>query len=297
MNTFDVIIIGGGIAGVSLAFHLAERGIKPVVLERSFVAAQATGHASGLVRMHYDLEGEARLAWASFAYFQNWRERVGGECGFTRTGFLNIVAPAQNERVRTNVAMHQSIGIPSLLVTADDVKRLAPSFVIDDFEFAAYEPESGYADPSATAGALMTAARARGAHLVQGCRVTAVHTAGGYVRGVATDQGDFAAPVVVNAAGAWAGEVGAMAGVDVPLTTWTHEVFYLRRPAAVLPHPTVIDDALSMYFRPETGGLTLIALGRRESLRRGARQRPRQRGPSGDVARGRAALSSRAWHG
>ena len=66
--------------------------------------------------------------------------------------------------------------------------------------------------------------------------------------------GDFAAPVVVNAAGAWAGEVGAMAGVDLPLTTWTHEVFYLRRPASIRPHPTVIDDALAMYFRPRPAG-------------------------------------------
>lgn len=259
-TTYDAVIVGGGIAGVSIAFHLAERGLKPIVLERSFVAAHATGHASGLVRMHYDLEGEARLAWASFTYFQNWHERVGGECGFTRTGFLDIVAPAQNDRVRANVAMHQSIGIPSLLVTAGDVKRLAPDFVTDDFELAAYEPESGYADPSATAGSLMTAARAKGAQLVQGCRVTGVHTAGGRVTGVATDQGDYHAPIVVNAAGAWAGEISALAGVDLPLTTWTHEVFYLRRPPQIRSHPTVIDDALSMYYRPETGGLTLIAL-------------------------------------
>jgi sarcosine oxidase subunit beta len=260
MSTHDAIIVGGGIAGVSLAFHLAERGLRPVVLERSFVAAHATGHASGLVRMHYDLEGEARLAWASFAYFRDWRDRVGGECGFTRTGFLDIVPPHQNERVKSNVALHQRIGIPSLLVTADDVKRLAPDFAVDDFEFAAYEPESGYADPSATAGSLMTAARAHGAHLVQGCRVTATHTVAGRVAGVATDQGDFHAPVVVDAAGSWAKEIAAMAGVDLPLTTWTHEVFYLRRPPSIRPHPTVIDDALAMYFRPETGGLTLIAL-------------------------------------
>ncbi|MBK8045761.1 MAG: FAD-binding oxidoreductase [Anaerolineales bacterium] len=260
MKTFDAIIIGGGIAGVSLAFHLAQRGLKPVVLERSFVAAHATGHASGLVRMHYDLEGEARLAWVSFEYFRNWQTRVGGECGFTRTGFLDIVAPAQNDRVRANVALHQQIGIPSLLVTADDVRRLAPSFVTDDFELAAYEPESGYADPSATAGSLMTAARAQGAALVQGCRVLDIATDGDRVLGVETDQEAYSAPIVVNAAGSWAREVGLMVGVDLPLTTWTHEVFYIRRPPIVPTHPTVIDDSLSMYFRPETGGLTLIAL-------------------------------------
>jgi sarcosine oxidase subunit beta len=120
--------------------------------------------------MHYDLETESRLAGASFDYFCNWRERVGGECGFTRTGFLQIVAPDQNEQLRANVTMHQRIGIPSLLVTADDVKQLAPNFVTDDFELAAYEPESGYADPSSTAVSLMTAARERGARLMQDCQ-------------------------------------------------------------------------------------------------------------------------------
>ncbi len=259
-DTFDAIIIGGGIVGVSAAFHLSRRGCRVLVLERRFVAAEATGRSSGLVRMHYDLEAESRLAWASFDFFRNWRERVGGECGFTRTGFLQIVGPACNDQLRANVAMHQRIGIPSLLVTADDVKRLAPDFATDDFELAAYEPESGYADPSSTATSLMTAARERGARLIQDCRVSQIKLAGGRVTGVETDRGDFAAPVVLNAAGAWAAEIGRMAGVELPIDTWWHEVALIRRPPALQPHPTVIDDSLSLYFRPETGDLTLVAL-------------------------------------
>ena len=259
-GTYDVIIIGGGIAGVSTAFHLSQRGCRVVVLERKFVAAEATGRSSGVVRMHYDLEAESRLAWASFHYFRNWQERVGGECGFTRTGFLNIVSPDHNEQLRANVAMHQRIGIPSLLVTADDVKRLAPDFVTDDFELAAYEPESGYADPGSTAAALMAAARERGAQLVQDCRVSQIKTSGGRVMGVETNRGEFVAPQVLNTAGAWAAEVGRLAGVELPIDTWWHEVAFIRRPPALQLHPTVIDLSLAMYFRPETGGLTLVAL-------------------------------------
>ena len=260
VDTFDAIIIGGGIAGVSTAFHLSRRGCRVAVLERKFVAAGATGRSSGLVRMHYDLEAESRLAWASFQYFRNWREQVGGECGFTRTGFLNIVSPDHNELLRANVALHQRIGIPSLLVTADDVRRLAPDFVTDDFELAAYEPESGYADPGSTAAALMAAARERGAQLVQDCRVSQIKTSGGRVMGVETNRGEFAAPVILNAAGAWAAEVGRLVGVELPIDTWWHEVAFVRRPPALQPHPTVIDLSLAMYFRPETGGLTLVAL-------------------------------------
>ena len=91
-NTADVIIIGAGVHGASLAFHLAQRGAQVIVLEKRFVAAGATGRSSGLVRMHYDTEVDSRLAWESFKYFRNWKELVGGECGFTRTGFIQIVA-------------------------------------------------------------------------------------------------------------------------------------------------------------------------------------------------------------
>src|SRR3970040_1025495 len=112
--------------------------------------------------MHYDLEPESALAWSSYQVFRNWSEIVGGECGFTRTGFLQLVAPDHAPRLRANVAMHQRLGIPSLVVTADDVRRLAPLFYTDDFDVAAYEPESGYADPTGSAAAPMTAGTPRG---------------------------------------------------------------------------------------------------------------------------------------
>lgn len=260
-QTADVIIIGGGVHGISLAFHLTKRNLKPIILEKDVIAAGATGRSSGLVRMHYDLEPESQLAWLSFQYFRNWGDMVGGDCGFHRTGFLQIVGPQVSERLRANVAMHQRIGIPSLLVTPDDVKRLAHSFVTDDFEIAAYEPESGYADPTSTTSALLEAARSRGATLVQDCRVTAIQVRSGKVSGVETTKGAFSAPSVVNAAGAWAGEVSTMAGLDLPIDTWRHDTMFIRRPSeAGISHPTVIDDSNSMYFRPETGGLTLVGL-------------------------------------
>lgn len=260
-ETADVVVIGAGIHGASLAFQLAQRGLKPLVVERRTAASGATGRSSGLVRMHYDLEPESALAWASYRYFRNWAELVGGECGFTRTGFLQIVAPKDNQRLRENVAMHQRLGIPSLIVTADDVRRLAPAFRTDDFELAAFEPESGYADPSGTAAAFLTAARGRGARLVQETEVEAISTSSGKVTGVKTSRGEFSAPIVVNAAGAWAAHVGRLAGLELPITTWRHDTAYLRRPPDLGPtHPTVIDFIHLMYFRPETGSLTLVGL-------------------------------------
>ena len=268
-NTADVIIIGGGIHGASTAFHLSERGLNSLVIEKNTLASAATGRSSGLVRMHYDLEPESRLAWESFQYFRNWEEMLGFDsssspsagCGFTRTGFIQIVTPGYEEQLIANVAMHQGIGIPSLLVNADDIRRLAPFFSVDDVDLAAYEPESGYADPGATTTSLMDAARRRGARLLQGCTVTAILVKSGKVGGVSTSQGDFFAPIVINASGPWAAGVARMAGVDLPIDTWRHDTMFINRPKALGPsHPTVIDNANAMYFRPETGGLTLVGL-------------------------------------
>jgi sarcosine oxidase subunit beta len=259
-QTFDAIIIGAGVVGNSIAFHLAERGLKPLIVERKSVASGATGRSSGLIRMHYDLEIESRFAWVSFQYFINWRERVGGECGFIRTGFLEIEPRHHLEQLRGNVAMHQRMGINTSVISADDVKKLVPSFNTDNFDFAAYEPDSGYADPSLTTNSFLNAAKGRGATLLQDCSVTGIQTSGGRVSGVQTTKGDFAAPIIVNAAGVWAARIAKMAGVEVPLSVWTHDVAFLHRPPAVGFHPALIDGSLNMYLRPEGNALTLAAL-------------------------------------
>jgi sarcosine oxidase subunit beta len=259
-QNFDAIVIGAGVIGTSIAFHLTERGLKPVILERKHVGFGATGSSSGLVRMHYDLEVESRLAWASFQYFHNWGERVGGECGFRRTGFLHIEPADHVTQLRSNVEMHKRIGISTELITGADVKRLSPSFFTDDIEFAAYEPESGYADPMLTTNSFLTAAKERGAIYMQDCAVIGVQITGDKVTSVQTTRGDFSAPIIINAAGAWAGKVSDQFGIPIPLDTWTHDVAHIRRPSQIGEHPTVIDSTLSMYFRPDSGNLTLVAL-------------------------------------
>lgn len=259
-NTADVLIIGCGVQGAALAFHLACRGAQVLVIEKRFAGAGATGRSSGLIRMHYDTEVDARLAWESFPYFRDSRELIGGDCVFTRTGFVQITCREQAERLWANTAMQQRMGIPTRLVTAGDVQRLAPGLVTDDFDVAAYEPESGYAMPSDTTNALVNAARERGARLIQDCTVTAIRVTGGRVTGVTTTQGAFSAPVVVNAAGPWAREVNRMVGLDLPCDTWRHDTLFVIRPAELrAPHPTVIDLPNDLYLRPE-GGLTLAGL-------------------------------------
>jgi sarcosine oxidase subunit beta len=260
VETADAIIIGAGVQGASLAFHLAERGMQPLVLERATIAAGATGRSSGLVRMHYDVEAEAWLAWRSYAYFSDWEHRVGGECGFTEVGFLQIVPPAEVEALRANTAMQQAIGIQTELVGADEVRRLLPGIEIEDDQVAAFEPLSGYADPTQTTGCLLAAAIAREARLIQGCTVTGIRTDAGQVVGVDTTRGPFDAPIVVNAAGAWAARIGAMVGLDLPIDVWRHDVAYVRRPPEVPRHVAFIDFENAFYCRPEGESLSLVAL-------------------------------------
>ncbi len=260
-ETADVVVIGAGVQGASLAFHLARRGARVTVVERSAVAAGATGRSSGFVRMHYDLEAESRLAWASLPYFREWAERVGdGSCDFVRTGFVQLVPPEMADRLRANVAMHRRIGIETSVVGPDDVARLIPDVVTDDIVAAAYEPQSGYADPTATASGFLAAARRRGARYLAGTRARVV-VEGDRVAGADTDRGRIAAPVVVDAAGAWAAEVAATVGVEVPVESWRHDTAFFGLPAG-RDHrfPIVIDQATEVYFRPEGRDLMLVGL-------------------------------------
>ena len=266
-QTYDAIIIGAGVMGASIAFHLAERGIKPAILERNVSASGATGHSSGLVRMHYDLAAESELTFKSYKlYFNNWKERVGGDCGFRPTGFLQIAKREHEDKLRGNVANQQKIGINTSVISVDEVRKLFPDLVAEHFDYAAYEPDSGYADATLTTNGFLESAKRNGATLLQNCEVTGIRTAGGKVIGVSTTKGDFDAPLVINAAGPWAKRVGNLAGIAIPLETWTHDVAFLHRPPSLGRIPACIDDVINCYYRPE-GGALILAAGEDESLR------------------------------
>jgi len=266
-QTYDAIVIGAGVMGASIAFHLAERGLKTAILERKVTASGATGHSSGLIRMHYDLAAESELTFKSYQlYFNNWKDRVGGECGFQKTGFLQIARREHEDKLRGNVINQQKIGINTSVISADEVKKLFPDLTTEHFDFAAYEPDSGYADATLTTNSFIEGAKRNGGILIQNCEVTAIRTTGGKAIGVNTTKGNFDAPVIVNASGAWAKHVASLAGLEVPLETWTHDVAFLHRPPSLGPIPAVIDDVINCYFRPE-GNALILAAGEDESMR------------------------------
>lgn len=124
-RTADVVVVGAGVMGASVAFHLARAGVRRVlVLEKTGIAAGATGKSAGFIRMHYTNEPEARMAIASFPIFQRWADAVGGDCGFTRTGFVMTVQPGDADALRANVAMLQRLGAKTEVLTAADLKAV-----------------------------------------------------------------------------------------------------------------------------------------------------------------------------
>jgi sarcosine oxidase subunit beta len=259
-RTAHAVIIGGGVIGTSVAYHLARLGAGHVVLlERTQLAAGATGLSSGLVRMHYDNPLEAEIAFKSFETFRHFDEIIGGDSGFTRTGFVRTVRPHDEEALRANVEMLQALGVNTQVLTGAELGAIAPYFATDDTPLVAYEAESGYADPHLTTMGFVEAARRHGARIFQGVEATGIQVDGGRVTGVQTSQGAISAPVVVNAAGPWGGLVAALAGVSLDLTVILHQVAFVEVPDELpWPHLTVIDGPHDTYLRPEGGRLTLI---------------------------------------
>ena len=187
-GTAEAIIIGAGVMGASLAFHLTRAGMKSVtVLDKTGLCGGMTAKSGALVRMHYTNEPEARMAFAALRYFQHWQDMVGGACGFTQAGFIMTVTPDNADRLRHNVQMLQRVGVKTSVLTAQELRELQPFTQVDDLTVAAYEPESGYADPRATATAFMQQAQRQGATLLEGVAVTAIRTRGGRVVGVRHD--------------------------------------------------------------------------------------------------------------
>ena len=230
-----------------------------LLLERKQLASGSTGPSSGLVRMHYDNPLEAEIALKSFETFRHFDDIVGGDCGFRPTGFLRTVKPHNLDKLKANVALLQALGVNTWLVTRDEIADMVPDLYTNDIPLAAYEPDSGYADPHLTTMGFADAARRHGAQILQGVPVTDIHVNGSRVTGVQTPQGKVAAPVVVNAAGPWGALVAALAGVSLNLTVMHHQVAIVETPSEVSwPHLTVIDRLHRTYSRPETGRLTLI---------------------------------------
>ena len=257
-RTADVVIIGGGVTGVSIAFHLAGAGLRRVVvLERRFLASGGTGRSVGIVRQLYPTPETSAMVRRSLTVFQNFSEAVGGDAGYVASGVLIGVSPAMRPKLETNLAMQRTLGIRAEILEPADLPRIEPAIDAAGLGGVLWEPESGYGDPTAVTLAYADAARRRGVTIEQGVAVTGIRVEDGRVRGVETTTGAIDAPIVVNAAGLWSPEVARLAGVTLPIIIGRHPVFVVEREATMPAHRVYLDLAGGSYVRPETGHLTL----------------------------------------
>jgi len=259
-NTADIVVVGAGVMGASIAFHLARRKAgKIVILDKDHVGRGGSGRSSALIRMHYSYPPEVQLALISLHVFQNWREIVGEPGDFRKTGFVRIVHPNETERLKQNVEMQRGLGVNVELITRQQVKELEPDWNVEEIDLAAYEPDSGYGDGAGVANDFLSRARELGAVYLPRTQAISFRVANGKVSGFATEQGEISAPIVIAAAGPWTRPLFQTAGYDLPIESEFHQVAVLKNaPGMKGGGCACIDSVTATYFRSDAQDKFLV---------------------------------------
>jgi sarcosine oxidase subunit beta len=253
------VIIGGGVMGASAAYHLAQRGVKDVVLleKEEFFGQGATGRCAGGVRYQFATEVNIRLSLASLPMLERFREEMGQEVDYRQCGYLFLL---NNEKdiaaFEHNVALQNKLGVDTQWLSGDEVRARLPLMRLDDVLKGTFNAKDGLCDPNGVVMGYINAATKLGATCMGGVEVSGVQITGGKATGVETNLGSISAPLVLNAAGPWAALVGAMAGVEIPITPIRRQMLTTTAlPEIPADFPFVIDFAQSLYFHREGDGL------------------------------------------
>ena len=268
-----VVIIGGGAIGASTAFHLATGGVEDVVLlERETLASGSTSRSAGGARLQFADELNVRLSLRSLEEFERWDALIGEHVefvpaiAFRQVGYLFLLdTPELVETFRAALAVQHACGVPSSELTPAEIGALVPQIELGGLLAGTFCPRDGHMSPEAVVQGYAAAAVARGATVLQGCPALAIEHAGGRITGVRTPRGTVATDTVVCAAGAWSREIGAMAGVDIPVHGEARHMWFSPESGGLRDDlPLTIDFSTSFYFHREGPGL--VFGGREESL-------------------------------
>lgn len=254
------VIIGGGIIGLSTAYHLAHEGWSEiVVLEANKLTSGSTWHAAGLVGQLRNSANITRLLGHSVELYKRLEEETGQATGWRQTGGLRLACNQDRfTELKRQATVAHSFGLEMDILTPAEALDLWPAMQIDDVVGAAWLPSDGQTNPSDTAMALATGARRAGVTIIEDCPVTGIRVEKGRATGVMTQEGEITCEAVVNCAGQWARELGAMAGVSVPLASMEHQ-YLITEAIPGLPKdlPTMRDPDRRTYYKEEVGGLVM----------------------------------------
>jgi len=260
-------VVGGGVMGTSAAYHLARRGCSDIVLvERETLGSGSTGRAAGGIRAQFSDELNVRVALECIRRFERFADEPGSEIDFKQWGYIFLLSDEADARAfRGSVALQQSLGVPSEVLTPEAAADVVPGIVTEDLVAATYCPLDGYATPEAVVQGYAQAAARAGVRIVQGCAARAIDVGAGRVTGVRTERGRVATGAVVCAAGVWSRELAATAGVALPVDPERRFVF-VTEPGDPLRRelPLTIDFATGFYFHRE--GDSILFGGREQSL-------------------------------
>lgn len=262
MLTADVVIIGGGIVGSSIAYNLADAGCtNVVVLERETSQGKgSTGKSMGGVRAQFSTAVNIRMSLYSIRFFQSFDERMGHPSGYRPQGYLFVASHQRHmDYLRTNYQLQVSLGLQSVqLLDAADVVRMVPQLRSEDIIGGSFCSTDGFVDPHSVMTGFMLRAIDRGVRLERSTEVTGLELSPRGISGVKTNRGVIASPTVVNAAGAWAAHIAKFAGIDLPVEP-LRRMLVPTEPFDKISHtaPMVVDMATGFHFRPEGLGLLL----------------------------------------
>jgi sarcosine oxidase, subunit beta len=262
-ETADVVIVGAGIIGGSVAFHLLERDptLRVVVLEKEGEPGTgATSKATGGVRFQFSTEANVRLTQLSYRYFTHAEEILGSPVDFTRHGYLFVTTdPATLEQCRGNVALQRGLGVASELLTPAQIQTHLASLVTRDLLGGTFCADDGSADPYSMLQAFLARGRGRGLRLLTEHPVTGLVRSGERVSGVRTPRGEWSAPIVVDCAGPHADQIGAMAGVAIPSRPYRRQVM-VTEPLPILPpvFPLIVDLDTGFYVHRQGQSAVLM---------------------------------------
>src|SRR5437870_694030 len=252
-HSTDTVVVGGGCMGTSIAWHLARRGVRVVVLERTHLAAGATGHSGALVRQHYEARIGIRLARESLAFFQRFEKETGFSADFRTTGFLCGTRERNLPAFEALVELLRAEGVRAERLAPSEAKTMEPQLEVSDYAAVVHDPDAGYADPIATTHGFAKAAEAEGAKVYGDHEVSSITTRSGSVAGVKIrGAGLLSAERVILAAGNWTRDLAATIAPRLPVRYVRGEVAILRRPVDFGPPPKIHFDFYgNTYSRPE----------------------------------------------
>lgn len=257
MQTTDILIVGGGVMGVSIAFALARRRSgRVVLLEKSYLGAGASGKSGAIIRQHYSNRLTAAMAQRSLRVFEHFEDLIGGPPVFTRTGMALIVNERDRVGLEANLAMQRELGIDVRLISPQELADLDPNARIAEDELIALEAEAGYVEAVQVIASYAEAARLLGASIYEGVEVKTLLVEGNKVVGVDTNEGRYLCRTVVLATGPWAAQLAQMLGAKLPVQACRTQVALYRKPAIFGRRGLVYGDFVQgLYFKPLPGEL------------------------------------------